>query len=86
MCFSDNLKEKLSLIEDIFIAEKALQNIGLNKDQNLEKDSGKIFDSLMDCSNDDLLLLLSIRYADLSLYYKSLAGFKENETTIKPIT
>jgi len=77
---NDALKEKLSLIEDSFIALNMLVNLNLSAPLPARFGHNDYFDKLMDMTNEDVLINLSSMHAEISLFYKSLAGFKPNES------
>lgn len=81
---NDNLKEKISLVEDIFKVGRLLYAWRPVDNEAFIFNPSAMFDKLYDMEIPDLELLLASMSAEMSLIARELAGFASDEQTKKP--
>jgi len=81
---NENKAEKLCLIEDIIKQKRLLYGFGINEFLGSVLEPEKDFDHLYELSIESLELMMAELSAKCSRRARELAGFKDDEQTLKP--
>jgi negative regulator of replication initiation len=80
----ENRDQKTCLIEDIFKVKRLLYGMGFDRHISAINDPVSLFDYLNDCTIERLELRLAVLSATASKKARELAGFADDEQTLKP--